>query len=833
MNKTSLLSKFSPTKIIKKLIKNFKMIFKKNIDTSTEEGRRQKREQAIALTSVIATFAKVIALLVPFITVRVSRSYLGEEIYGLWSSVNSFFAVFAFADLGLGSGLQTNLSKANGKDDVELSKRLISSTFIVLLSVAGLIIFTFLGVFNFVNWANLVGAENPEAIALAGPVFLAIVIPKLIDVPMGLTQRTQVALQEGYNYYIWAIVGSALSIVSVYLNSYLGSPKFIMILCSAAIPTIVSTINFIYYFCFSKRRSFFPKFKYFNWNTCKTMLITGVGFLIISVLMTMGLSNMDSFIVGRIDGLSTAGSYSICLKVAAIVNIIANMFGMPLWGVYGEALSRGDVNYVRKHVVKRSIIMLGLTGFATICGMILSPIAFRLIAGSDFTYNSLTLLGMFTLQCIFAGVNPFFMILNGTGDVKTQILAYGIFAPVSFVIKYFLAKNFGVDVMPWVTAISYLTIMYPIIIRRAVRIIKSYKEKKESRIPYLSDEEIKAMNVDLKDYKFVVVQPFYGDVYNYCFADLKQFDNIELFDSYIKFNSNLEEKLYYKHFTKKMWLPFRCIWNNRYYANKFDKKDKIIFIIPPTTHLLEMGIIKKIKRKNKNSKFVLYITDIMSHDNFLSNNLDVLKDFDSVFSFDFNDCNKFHFNYNSLVYSAPKVLEDVKEEIDVYFCGRAKDRLDIIMKSFYYLTQKGIKCLFILRDVPLEKREEIEGVIYLDRFMSYDENLKFVKKSKCLLEIMQEGGNGYTLRTCEAVAFNKKIITNNSLIKDAEFFDENMMYYFDKVENIDIKFIVSQKKGYIDRKYFSPIKLLENVIKNIEEKENKVKICITYEVKKR
>ena len=479
MKKTSLLSKFSPKNIIKKFSNNMKIILKKDIDTSTEEGRRQKREQAIALTSVIASIAKIIGLLVPFITVRVSRAYLGEEIYGLWSSVNSFFAVFAFADLGLGSGLQTNLSKANGKDDVEESKRLISSTFIVLLSVAGLLIFLFLGVYNFINWASLVGAENPEAIALAGPVFLAIVIPKLIDVPMGLTQRTQVALQEGYNYYIWAIVGSALSIISVYVNSYLGASKLVMILCSAAIPTIVSTINFIYYFCFSKRKSFFPKFKYFNFNTCKTMLITGVGFLIINILMTIGLSNMDSFIVGRIDNLSMAGSYSICLKVAAVVNVIANMFGLPLWGVYGEALSRGDVDYVKKHVVKRAILMIGLTGFATLCGMILSPIVFRLIAGDDFTYNPLTLLGMFTLQCIFAGSAPFFMILNGTGDVKTQIIAYGIFAPVSFVLKYYLALNFGIDVIPWVTAISYLIVMYPIIIKRAFKIIKSYELKNE------------------------------------------------------------------------------------------------------------------------------------------------------------------------------------------------------------------------------------------------------------------------------------------------------------------------------------------------------------------
>lgn len=479
-NQVSLFAKFSPKNIINKWKKILKIIFKRNIDTSTDEGREEKRQQAITLTALIASIAKIIALLIPFITVRVTRSYLGEEIYGLWSSVNSFFAVFAFADLGLGSGLQTNLSKATGKNNNEEEcKRLISSTFIMLFAVAGIIIFLFLGCYYFVDWAKVVGADSPEAVALAGPVFLAIVIPKLIDIPIALTQRTQVALQEGYNYYAWAIVGSFLSLGSVYLNYYLESPKIVMILCSAAIPTIIALLNFILYFCFSRRKIYFPKIKYFNFNTCKTMLTTGIGFLIIHILMNFGVSSMDSFIVGNIENLSMAGDYSICLKVAAVIGVIANMFGLPLWGVYGEALEHGDVKYVKRHVTKRAFFMLGITLFATICGMVLAPIAFKIIIGNDFSYNPWTLLGMFLLQCSFGFLSSFFMILNGTGNIKMQILAYGIFTPISFILKWTLAPIYGADIMPWITMITYIIVMFPIVITSALKIIKKYEKKKE------------------------------------------------------------------------------------------------------------------------------------------------------------------------------------------------------------------------------------------------------------------------------------------------------------------------------------------------------------------
>ena len=143
------------------------------------------------------------------------------------------------------------------------------------------------------------------------------------------------------------------------------------------------------------------------------------------------------------------------------------------------------------------------------------------------------------------------------------------------------------------------------------------------------------------------------------------------------------------------------------------------------------------------------------------------------------------------------------------------------MATFKFLTNKGLNCLFILNGVPYEKREQHKGLIYIDKFMSYDENLEYLKKSKCLLEIMQEGGTGYTLRTCEAVAYNKRIISNNAYLKNAEFYDENNMAIFDNVEDINIDFIKREKIEYKDRNYFSPIKLLEKVLRVLKEKEGR------------
>lgn len=324
-----------------------------------------------------------------------------------------------------------------------------------------------------------------------------------------------------------------------------------------------------------------------------------------------------------------------------------------------------------------------------------------------------------------------------------------------------------------------------------------------------------------KNKKFVVVKPHYGDVYNFCYKDLEDLENVDLLNSYITFDSKLEEKLYYKHFTDKMWLPFRGIWNKKYFKNKFNKNDEVYFILCNIPHgVYKYGIVERLKKKYKNSKIVLFLNDLVKNNFKSEKDKEVLKKFDKVLSFDYNDCLKYGFEYHPLVYSAPKYLSSNTKDIDVFFCGKDKNRFDLILKIYDTLTSKNIKCNFLVHGVPLEKRVDREGITYLEKFMSYEENLKYLNNCKCILEIMQENGNGYTLRTCEAVAYNKKILTNNSVLKDSDIYEENMISFFKTYEDIDIDFIYNTNGVFKDRHYFSPRHLLEKVV-NIFENSSK------------
>ena len=87
--------------------------------------------------------------------------------------------------------------------------------------------------------------------------------------------------------------------------------------------------------------------------------------------------------------------------------------------------------------------------------------------------------------------------------------------------------------------------------------------------------------------------------------------------------------------------------------------------------------------------------------------------------------------------------------------------------------------------------------------LSYEEVITKIKKSKCLLEINLEGQEGITLRTLEALFFNKKLITNNIKIKEYDFYNENNIYVINdkNISNetlIEIKTFLKLKKQKIN-----------------------------------
>lgn len=222
-----------------------------------------------------------------------------------------------------------------------------------------------------------------------------------------------------------------------------------------------------------------------------------------------------------------------------------------------------------------------------------------------------------------------------------------------------------------------------------------------------------------------------------------------------------------------------------------------------------------LRRKYPGCKIVCRFEDIiekMAYGNFYE-----YKDhFDMLLTFDELDAQKYHIPYYPSWYDECEVLdEDGIEETDVLFVGKAKDRLPEIIEAYEKLAGAGLKCKFYLVEVPEEDKVYRDQIEY-GEYMPYLKVLQYVKKTKCILEILQKETESETLRVFESIFFDKKLITNNKNIQNRGYYDPQKIFCYEKIEELDPAFVNSGTDITYDDKFreqFKPYNML-NFIDN-------------------
>lgn len=146
-----------------------------------------------------------------------------------------------------------------------------------------------------------------------------------------------------------------------------------------------------------------------------------------------------------------------------------------------------------------------------------------------------------------------------------------------------------------------------------------------------------------------------------------------------------------------------------------------------------------------------------------------------VVSFDEQDCLKYGFSYKEQFITVPSSnLEYTPIEYDFTFIGREKDRGNQL---------KSLKKLFDTLNLANNFIVLNEGDNSKD--LTYEEYLEESLKGNCVVDIMQLGQSGLTLRPLESAIYNRKLLTDYPDIVNHPFYNENNIMIYQGV-NLDI-----------------------------------------------
>jgi hypothetical protein len=228
--------------------------------------------------------------------------------------------------------------------------------------------------------------------------------------------------------------------------------------------------------------------------------------------------------------------------------------------------------------------------------------------------------------------------------------------------------------------------------------------------------------------------------------------------------------------------------------------------------------IRFLKRVYKGCKVVLYYGDLVNTKNISLGSY--RHSFDAVFSFDKADAKRNGLIYCKRPYS-PSLAEDKSinsddlPKTDVFFAGFAKNRLDIILEVYKVLHDQGLICDFYIIDVAPEKQQYKDSIIY-NKQLPFREVLRHTRATKCVLEIMQEGGVSPTARADEAIVWHKKLLSNCTALKDEPYYNPSWISIFDKPSDINLAFLRSTiESSFPDPSFLSPIRMVEFIDKTI------------------
>lgn len=310
------------------------------------------------------------------------------------------------------------------------------------------------------------------------------------------------------------------------------------------------------------------------------------------------------------------------------------------------------------------------------------------------------------------------------------------------------------------------------------------------------------------------------------YNDLQGKDNILFIDSPFdncknkKFYQTLHKLHYHGNLNKYFEFPLKSLWNHFYFHEKLDDKQQLCFVFFISSLRKENeSFFKYLKKQYPGCKLVIYFEDIIASRGKEGGNilrLDYIdKYFDLALSYDKVDSEKYGFLYYPTPYSVIVIKDNPYiPQSDLFFCGAAKQRYDMIVDVYKKCIDKDTKCDFII--ARADGNEKIDGMSYVSYMLPYSEYLEHMKKTNCLLEIIQEGSTGYTLRVWEALVYGKKLLTNNKNIINAPFYDEKQFRYFSEIGDMEIEFI-NQKQELTPRyrEELSPLRLIECIDKNL------------------
>ncbi len=186
--------------------------------------------------------------------------------------------------------------------------------------------------------------------------------------------------------------------------------------------------------------------------------------------------------------------------------------------------------------------------------------------------------------------------------------------------------------------------------------------------------------------------------------------------------------------------------------------------------------IGMLRARYPQSRFVYYYTNPIALQG-LEHLRRIEKLYDLVATFDPLDSDRYGIFYQEPSYSPPRI-ESSGRETDVVFVGQGKGRTKQLVEIYHRLRSIGATCDFSIFRPDEGYEEQTDLQINWRSRLSYREVLEKVASSKTVLDFVVSGQSGPSLRSREALALGRRLMTNNEAVRILKSYNAEQFVIF-------------------------------------------------------
>ena len=384
---------------------------------------------------------KGLAVAASFFAVPLMIRYLGQEQYGVWSTLLSIMSWVVFFDLGIGNGLRNKLAESLAKNQPAEAAGYISSGY-TWIGAISFILFVLVATASFlIPWQSVFNTKIVSDTVLRNTVLIAAFFV-FLNFWLGLINQVLNAVQKTSTVVLGQFISNALGLLIVFVLTKITDASLLYLVTGYGISIVAASI-FLSVWFYKSRVELVPKLS-FERKHIHPLLAVGMQFFVIQ-LAVLVIFTTDKMLITQLFGPLYVTQYDVVFKLFSVITLLHGLMTAPLWSAYTDAYHRSDLNWIKQTLHKQLWVFMGIV-LATVMFGFLAKSIIKLWVGSDVDISSSLVFSMGIFVVISAWNNIFAFLLNGVQKIKLSLLVSVVAMIANIPISIFIANStsFGV-----------------------------------------------------------------------------------------------------------------------------------------------------------------------------------------------------------------------------------------------------------------------------------------------------------------------------------------------------------------------------------------------------